>query len=246
MATYKNYIVVNSLEEAYTLNQKRNNFIVGGNAWLKQGNHPKDTLIDLSNLGLDKIEENEEEFKIGCMVTLRDLEINESLNQYTNNMFKECLKHIVGTQFRNCATIGGSVWGRFGFSDPLTLLLVLDTYVELYHDGLVSLQDFLNQPLNNDILVRIIIKKTSLKVAYESFRNQSTDFPVLTCAIAKLSTGYRVAIGARPQKAMLVTVNELDNVVDNFSFGSNMRASAEYRKELASVLVRRALAKMED
>ena len=38
------------------------------------------TAIDLSELGLDKIEEDEEYFKIGCMCTLRQLEVNESLN----------------------------------------------------------------------------------------------------------------------------------------------------------------------
>lgn len=44
---------------------------------------------------------------------------------------KESLRHIVGVQFRNLATVGGSLWGRFGFSDVLTLLLALDAQVEL-------------------------------------------------------------------------------------------------------------------
>ncbi|MFQ7552525.1 MAG: FAD binding domain-containing protein [Blautia marasmi] len=44
---------------------------------------------------------------------------------------RESLRHIVGVQFRNCATVGGSIWGRFGFSDVLTMLLALDTEVEL-------------------------------------------------------------------------------------------------------------------
>ena len=38
---------------------------------------------------------------------------------------REAVRHIVGVQFRNCATVGGSVYGRFGFSDVLTLLLAL-------------------------------------------------------------------------------------------------------------------------
>ena len=72
---------------------------------------------------------------------------------------KACTRHIVGTQFRNGATVGGSIFGRFGFSDILTCLLALDTYVELYHAGVIALSEFVEMPRDNDILVRIIIKK---------------------------------------------------------------------------------------
>ncbi len=38
-------------------------------------------------------------------------------------------------------------------------------------------------------------------VVYVSQRNQSTDFPVLTCAAAKRADGYAAAIGATPHLA---------------------------------------------
>ena len=41
---------------------------------------------------------------------------------------EKSLRHIVGVQFRNCATIGGSIWGRYGFSDVLTMFLAMDTW----------------------------------------------------------------------------------------------------------------------
>ena len=47
------------------------------------------TAIDLSELGLDTIVENAEEFSIGAMVSLRDIEVHEGLNQYTNNAVKK-------------------------------------------------------------------------------------------------------------------------------------------------------------
>ena len=47
--------------------------------------------------------------------------------------FKESLCHIVGVQFRNCATVGGSIYGRYGFSDVLTMFLGMDTWVECGH-----------------------------------------------------------------------------------------------------------------
>lgn len=66
------------------------------------------------------------------MTPLRELEINKRLNEYTHGAVRESLRHIVGVQFRNCATIGGSIWGRYGFSDVLTMFLAMDTWVELY------------------------------------------------------------------------------------------------------------------
>ena len=63
------------------------------------------------------------------------------------------------------ATVGGSIFGRFGFSDVLTCFLALDTYVELYKGGIVSLKEFVDMPRDNDILVRILIKKLHLTLS---------------------------------------------------------------------------------
>ena len=71
MLKIKQYVKAESLEQAYELNQKKTNRIVGGMLWLKMSTAQIQTAIDLSGLGLDQIEESEEEFSIGCMVTLR-------------------------------------------------------------------------------------------------------------------------------------------------------------------------------
>lgn len=115
MVTIQNYVRAGSLEEAYELNQKRTSLILGGMLWTKMQNRRIQTAIDLCNLGLDRIEENEEEFSIGAMVSLRQLELHAGLNEYTHGAVKNAVKDIVGVQFRNLATVGGSIWGRFGF-----------------------------------------------------------------------------------------------------------------------------------
>ena len=71
----------------------------------------------------------------------------------------ECVRHIVGVQFRNQSTVGGSIYGRFGFSDVLTALLALDTFVELYNGGIIRLSEFVNRKKDKDLLLSIIIKK---------------------------------------------------------------------------------------
>ena len=121
-----------SLEEAWQLNQIKANRVLGGMIWLKLENINVGTAIDLSGLGLDTIEETEDNFSIGAMVTLRQLEEHPGLAAYTRGAVKEALRHIVGVQLRNLATVGGSIYSRFGFSDVLTVLLALNASVELY------------------------------------------------------------------------------------------------------------------
>ena len=249
MLTIKNYVKVSSLEEAYELNQKRSAKVLGGTLWLKMGKRNVQTAIDLSNLGLDQIEETEGAFKIGAMTTLRQLEKHEGLNAYTKGAVRECVRHIVGTQFRNCATVGGSIFGRFGFSDVLTCFLAMDSYVELYPTGIVSLEKFSKSGYGNEILVSLIVKKKSMQIGYETLRNEATDFPVLAAAIAKWDGTYHVSIGARPARAAVVTVDELGNyheLAERFTYGSNLRGSAEYRKYLAGVLIKRIYQRMEE
>ena len=255
MITIQKYVRAQSLEEAYQLNQAKRNRIVGGMMWLRLGRGGVGTAIDLCDLGLDTIEETEESFSIGAMATLRDLEQHPGLNAFTNGAIRNAVKDIVGVQFRNMATVGGSIWGRFGFSDVLTVFLSLDCEVELYMGGIVPLEQFAQMKKDNDILVRLIVKKTPGKVVYTAMRNQRTDFPVIACAVSQRGGEYRAVIGARPAKAMVIRdeagiLNQgitADSaaafaryVAEHTPTDSNIRGSAAYRTHLIRVLVERA------
>ncbi|HCL01226.1 MAG TPA: molybdopterin dehydrogenase [Lachnoclostridium phytofermentans] len=261
MLTINQYVKAESLQQAYELNQKKNNVILGGMLWLKMQKKSVGTAIDLSDLGLDTIEETEDSYLIGAMVTLRTLELHKGINSMTNNAASESVKHIVGIQFRNLATIGGSIFGRYGFSDVLTIFMALDASVELYQKGIVSIEEFSKMPYDNDLLIRVIIKKQNRKVAYLSQRNTKTDFPVLTCAVSNIDGMYRCVVGARPKRAVcLYDTNGIlkdgitqesaekfgEFIKSQIITGSNMRGSEEYRKILSGVLSKRSLFKLKD
>lgn len=271
MLTINEYRKVESLEEAYELNQKKNNKIIAGGVWMKIGDRRIATAIDLSGLGLDQITETDTEFVIGAMTTLREIEKHAGLAAYTDGAIRESVRHIVGVQFRNCATVGGSIFGRFGFSDVLTVFLAMDTQVELYHAGMVSLKEFIDMPYDNDILVALHVAKKPIRIAYLSQRNTATDFPVVACAVSEYDGSLHVSIGARPVHARLVElplgsgepdgfgkqllegfekdealVKELATwCADQFTYGSNRRAGADYREHVAGVLIRRAICSLE-
>lgn len=272
MFYYNQYVRAQSLDEAYELYQKKPNFVLGGMLWLKMKNKTLGTAIDLCDLGLDQIDEDENEFRIGAYATLRQIETHEALNAYTHGVIAESVRHIVGVQFRNVATVGGSIWGRFGFSDVMTIFRALGAKVQLHKAGIMDLDEFAALPrTTRDVLVSVIVPKNAKGVVYLSQRNQSTDFPVLTCAVANRSGRYVAVIGASPymaepvwdedgildgiadaktdSNAALTDNSENNAKIDKFAeyvaehirFGSNIRAGAEYREIICRVLTRRAV-----
>ena len=261
MLTISNYVKPKTLEEAYELNQARNSRIMGGMMWLRLGNARVKTIIDLSGLGLDQIEETTHVFRIGAMCTLRQLEECEGLKEMYGEGIAESVRHIVGVQFRNLATVGGSIFGKFGFSDVLSCFLAFDSYVELHHEGIIPLDQFAANKYPNDILVRLIIKKHPQESVYLSHRNTKTDFPVLTCAVSLGEKEAYAVVGARPSRACRVRLSDqwmeqikddegrkklADEVTGQMNFGSNMRGSAAYREQLSKVLLRRGFEQLEE
>ena len=253
MYTAQNYYFAESLDDAAALVAKnRRNVILGGGMWLRMTNRPLQTVIDLSRLGLDQIEETEDEVIIGAMVTLRGMETAACLQKLFGGVLPQCVASIVGVQFRNMATVGASVYGRFGFSDIITALLALDTEVELHRAGRMALEDFLKHRPERDILVNIRIRKDGRKAAYATRRATATDFGLLDVCVAEKADGtYAVSVGARPGVAVRCGEAETclkqgdvaaarQAVEQNVCYRDNMRASAAYRKALSGVLLQRA------
>ena len=253
MYTAQNHHFAESLDDAAALVKKsRRNVILGGGMWLRMTNRPIQTVIDLSRLGLDKITETEEEVVIGAMVTLRSMETAACLQELFGGVLPKCVSSIVGVQFRNMATVGASVYGRFGFSDIITALLALDTYVELHGAGVMPLEEFLANRPQGDILVAIHVRKDGRQAAYQTRRAAATDFGLLDVCLAKKTDGtYAVSVGARPGVAVRCREAEAclqqgdvaaarQAVEQNVCYRDNMRASAEYRKALSGVLLQRA------
>ena len=228
------YVRVGSAAEAYELLQKnRNNKIVGGGIWMRLGSRRVATAIDLSACGLDQIEETETEFRIGAMCTLRQLERHAGLNALVNNVFEFAVHDIVGVQLRNTATVGGSIYGRFGFSDVLSAFLALDSYVELTGAGRVPLAEFVDMGYVRDVI------EHSLNVTAAWWDNS-----------------WHVTVGARPLRATLLQgescglVNErpsedelraLAASVRALSYGTNLWGSADYRRRISAPLAIQAV-----
>ena len=104
--------------------------ILGGTTFLRLSDKKYSTGIDLSNLNLDYIKEDKDQIEIGSYTNLRTIETDPIINKYFGNLLPKSLENLIGIQFRNNATIGGAIFGRLGFTEINTALLVLDCELE--------------------------------------------------------------------------------------------------------------------
>ena len=246
MFTVMDIVQPDTVEEAYSiLNKRKTNQVIGGSAFLRMGKKRIGTGIELSKLNLDYIKEYEDYVEIGSMTTFRTLETSSIIKNNFGRIIEDSVKNIIGVQFRNVVTVGATVFSKYGFSDLIVALLSLDTEVELYNIGRISLEEFLNRDYEKDLLIKIYIKKTNKNASYKSLRNAKSDYPILNVSVSKHMEQFKLCVGARPQKATIAKqaseflsnneINEIniDKAVEiaseELTFGSNMRASREYR-----------------
>ncbi|MDO9628269.1 MAG: FAD binding domain-containing protein [Acholeplasmataceae bacterium] len=256
----KNYCKATTLEEAYQkLNEHSSNIIAGGGAWLKMSTSDHETMVDLSGLSLNLIEEKEHHIEIGSLVTLRDFEVNPSIQSLGKGYISEAAGLIMGVGFRNLASIGGSIIGKFPFSDIITPLLTLNIKLIFYPEGEMTLEEYLKSKGKlTKILTKIVIEKENGKGYFKKVGNTVLDFSILNIAIYKGIHGFRISLGSRPGVGTLAHeamdyLNQLDAVKDSdidfavelvqkhVRFGSNEAADESYRRELAKVYVKRGL-----
>ncbi|MBN2504268.1 MAG: FAD-binding protein, partial [Bacilli bacterium] len=109
-----------------------------------------------------------------------------------------------------------------------------------------------------DILLNVRIPKTNNRGYFKKISRTALDFAIVNLALVKQEEGYNIVIGARPNvakkaiKAMGllnasadITENDFDLIaktaVDELNFSTNSKASADYRKDLARIYIKRGL-----
>lgn len=259
MITIGEYFKPKSVAEAYELlTSKKRATLIGGGAWIRMGSRRINRAIDLSNLNLNFIRETEDKIEIGAMTTFGDIDRSELMNSYFNGIVPRSFQEIVGVQLRNIVTVGGTVYSRFGFSDFNTALMALDCSVVLHAKGEMPLADFLtDKSKEKDIVEQINIKKEKRSASYQMMRNSLGDYPILNVAASQKEGMVKIAVGARPQRAMYApkameyisstavnaeSAEEAGKIAtEELPFGTNSLGSAEYRRELCKMLVKRAI-----
>lgn len=242
-----------TVEEAFEMATKNKTApMLAGGCWLRLGRRTWPAVIDMAGLDLRYVREEDNEFVIGAMATQGDVERFEPLKQFCGGVVVNGVKEILGVQFRNMATMGGSVASKFGFSDIIPALLAVHADVVTFKGGRMSIQDYMNYR-ERDILVEIRIPNNPVPVAIEALRISRGDFPYLTGSIRRDGSQYEVYIGTRPgapqlatQASSVLSEKGVDGIAEAAQLASeelvyqkNSHASKEYRVEMVKSMVRR-------
>ncbi|MCF7923955.1 MAG: FAD binding domain-containing protein [Candidatus Izimaplasma sp.] len=253
------FIEVNSLEEAYILaSADRLNKVIGGGAWLKISLKKAKTLISLDKLNLDFIDSESSFIEIGAQATLREIETNKDIKKLSSGILNQAIGKIMGVTIRNLATIGGSVMGKFAFSDLYPVLLVMDVKLKFYKLGEISFADFVEMPrINDDILISIKINKNNSVGYFKKAAKTALDFAMINLAITK-GDDFKIAIGSKPSIAKLnyeamkylnskkdITEEVIEKTcalaIEEAKIKDNVRATKEYREVLIRSYLKRGI-----
>ena len=223
-------------------------------------------VVDLSALGLDSIEIGDT-VRFGAMVRLQTLVSNPDVKALANGMISEAARREGTYAIRNLATVGGTIAVSNSTSTLTVMLLVLDTQVEINgeSDQKVSLENLLEKKgkyiASNILTAAEFPNPNGWGFGLWTVAKLESDEPILVAAAAvKKENGkasdVRIALGGvhrRPiriremEKLLLEagTIDEMTKVMPKLSEmispRGNLRASGEYRKEVAPVAARRAL-----
>ena len=207
-------------------------------------------VVDISRLELGGVEIRDGELHLGPLTTWDDLIGAAELRRPALAAIAECASGIGDLQVRNRGTLGGSLAHADPASDMPAVLLALGAALQLRSpqgERIVPLGDFLLGPFTTALVAQELITDVVVPLpapcsgsAYVSVEHPASGFALAgAAALAGADGGGRVAvtgIGARP----FLLGDDPDAALAQAEIFGDRFASADYRRELAAVVVRRA------
>lgn len=240
-----------SLEEAFKLVSQPGTCPMGGGTMLNQNTKQDFEVVDLQDLGLDKVLISGNNIKVGAAVKLQSL--------FDSTGVPGALKTTIGIEktlnLRNMSTVAGSIITGDGRSPLLNMLLALDAELLIYpNNEHIKLGDFLplrDQHSCSKLITEILIPR-NIKSAFEYVARTPSDKPIICASLAWWQTGrIRLVIGGWGNSPSIATDSSLQPS-ENITFiqqaaqnaahdAADEWAGKEYRKEVARILAMRCV-----
>jgi carbon-monoxide dehydrogenase medium subunit len=198
--------------------------------------------------------------RIGALVTAREIELNEVVKAKYPGLL-QAVRELGSIQVRNRATVVGNICRASPSADTLPPLIADGARVKIHPERSVALEDFFTGPgktvLAPDELVTGIEIPAPLprtgKVYIKHGRRKAMELATVGVAVS-VTPGKecRIVLGAvapTPIRAKAAEAAFMKGSVEQAAEAamkearpiSNVRASADYRREMVKVLTRRAL-----
>lgn len=241
------YIRPRTIPEAIDVLQKGGKLIkpLAGGSGLA---HEKDdiSVVDLQDLGLNKINYTDGEYVVGSMVTLEDLLVFYK----GRNPFELAIQIQGSKNQREQGTIGGLVCTENGRSALLTLLLSLDPMMtwEPYSQELLLSEWLSKMEVSNELLLITGFRfKKDISVKFESIGRTPFDRPIVCIALSSWESGrLRVVAGGFGKIPLVVydgdRIENIDkNILTKLDETEDQWATSDYRKNAARKIIQRML-----
>jgi aerobic carbon-monoxide dehydrogenase medium subunit len=210
-------------------------------------------VVDISRLDLRGVSEHEGELHVGPLTTWRELVASEVLSRPGLDAIAECAARIGDLQVRNLGTIGGSIAHADPASDMPAVLLALGARLRLRSsegERELALAEALVGPFTTgialgELLVDVVIPvpPTGSGSAYCSVEHPASGFALVGAAALVQPDDETVALTGVGATPFALAGGDPKAAIAAAEIYGDRFASAEYRRELAGVLVSRALAK---
>ncbi|MGV8146782.1 MAG: FAD binding domain-containing protein [Alkaliphilus sp.] len=235
--------------------------------------NPK-VIIDIK--GIEKLHEISYESKrclsVGACVNLSEAAKHEVINE-KYEILADAIHNIGSMQLRNRATMTGNICNASPLADSATPLLVLDTRIVICgKEGLkkVLVKDFITGVRKTILEIGEIVTAIEIPICEEPIvglfqkmsRRKMVDLSTVCGTVARVNGEIRVALGAvsptpvraRKTEEFLkdkeltdeVIKEASEKIVEDISPISDIRASKEYRLDMARLIVKRGLTHIRD
>jgi len=209
-------------------------------------------VVDISRLALKGVDEREGELHVGPLTTWDELIGSDPLSRPALAAIPECAARIGDLQVRNLGTVGGSIAHADPASDMPAVLLALGARLRLRSpegERELQLADALLGPFTTAIAPQELVIDVVVPVpprgsgsAYRSVEHPASGFALVGAAALVTPAGATVALTGVGAAPFVLAEGDPKAAIAAAEIYGDRFASAEYRRELASVLVERALA----
>jgi putative selenate reductase FAD-binding subunit len=228
--------------------------LLGGGLYLNEVVQDPIAVVDVQGLDINKIEFKGKNIHLGGGASLQSVLDQDQLPP----ALAKSIQHQETRNRRQVATVAGSIVAGGGRSPVLCVLLALDAELvlqgkdkSLERHQLGDFLPFRGELLAGKLITEIIIP-TQVKGIYDFAARSAADLPIVAVAVASWPSGRtRVVLGGygdQPRMAFDGPESKGADIAarDAYSGAADQWASAEYRSQVAGVLVRRCLIELAD
>ena len=208
-------------------------------------------VVDISRLDLRGVAERDGELHVGALTTWRELVESDALVRPGLAAIAESAAGIGDLQVRNLGTVGGSIAHADPASDMPAVLLALGARLRLRSsdgDRELPLTDVLVGPFMTaiapgELVVEVVVPlpPSGSGSAYASVEHPASGFALVGAAALVAPAHETVALTGVGATPFVLAEGDPRAAIAAAEIYGDRFASAEYRRELAAVLVARAL-----